>query len=284
MEMIMKVEILAGLENIVVNVDDFSCKSRVSDSIALEMALSQICAFQQNGLYVFPIRSHAHKYFLKVQKNGAIAHVPQPRPKRKAAHPYPQKEPKYALVPLLASMTYPPLASECSTWEESLLLNPASRDNKEGNNSICGIGNSSRTFLNSERPRQGRQGSTEVAPHFGENGEWRILHISMNKRGYGAVESSHCITLMEAVNDGKDLHVSVTMTSIEVGTVGGGTHLQLASQSACLNLLGVKGASKEAPGSNSRLLTTIIIVFSLVTNPGLFSLERTTKLQNLHPD
>ncbi|KAJ6736575.1 3-HYDROXY-3-METHYLGLUTARYL COENZYME A REDUCTASE [Salix viminalis] len=35
------------------------------------------------------------------------------------------------------------------------------------------------------------------------------------------VESSNCITMMEAVNDGKDLHVSVTMPSIEVGTVGG---------------------------------------------------------------
>ncbi|XP_050205665.1 3-hydroxy-3-methylglutaryl-coenzyme A reductase 1 [Mercurialis annua] len=70
------------------------------------------------------------------------------------------------------------------------------------------------------------------------------------------VESSHCITMMEAVNDGQDLHISVTMPSIEVGTIGGGT--QLASQSACLNLLGVKGANREAPGSNSRLLATII--------------------------
>lgn len=70
------------------------------------------------------------------------------------------------------------------------------------------------------------------------------------------VESSHCITMMEAVNDGKDLHVSVTMPSIEVGTIGGGT--QLASQSACLNMLGVKGACRESPGSNSRLLATIV--------------------------
>ncbi|KAL8200325.1 hypothetical protein R6Q57_011664 [Mikania cordata] len=70
------------------------------------------------------------------------------------------------------------------------------------------------------------------------------------------VESSHCITMMEAVNGGKDLHISVTMPSIEVGTVGGGT--QLASQSACLNLLGVKGASKGEPGSNSRVLATIV--------------------------
>lgn len=70
------------------------------------------------------------------------------------------------------------------------------------------------------------------------------------------IESSHCITMMEAVNDGKDLHVSVTMPSIEVGTVGGGT--QLASQSACLNLLGVRGANREAPGSNARLLASIV--------------------------
>ncbi|KAJ8762246.1 hypothetical protein K2173_007402 [Erythroxylum novogranatense] len=70
------------------------------------------------------------------------------------------------------------------------------------------------------------------------------------------VESSQCITMMEAVNDGKDLHISVTMPCIEVGTVGGGT--QLASQSACLNLLGVKGSNKESPGSHSRLLATIV--------------------------
>ena len=42
----------------------------------------------------------------------------------------------------------------------------------------------------------------------------------------------------------------------QVGKVGGGT--QLASQSACLNLLGVKGASKETPGANARLLATIV--------------------------
>ena len=39
------------------------------------------------------------------------------------------------------------------------------------------------------------------------------------------VESSNCMTIMEYAEDGKSLHVSVTMPSIEVGTVGGGTHL-----------------------------------------------------------
>ena len=46
------------------------------------------------------------------------------------------------------------------------------------------------------------------------------------------------------------------VVGIQVGTVGGGT--QLASQSACLDLLGVKGASLESPGANARLLASII--------------------------
>lgn len=33
------------------------------------------------------------------------------------------------------------------------------------------------------------------------------------------IESSHCITMMEAVNGGKDLHISVTMPCIEVFTI-----------------------------------------------------------------
>ena len=82
------------------------------------------------------------------------------------------------------------------------------------------------------------------------------IYIATGQDPAQNVESSHCITMVESVNDGKDLHVSVTMPSIEVGTIGGGT--QLASQSACLNLLGVKGANKENPGSNSRLLATIV--------------------------
>ncbi|XP_057546776.1 3-hydroxy-3-methylglutaryl-coenzyme A reductase 1-like [Amaranthus tricolor] len=82
------------------------------------------------------------------------------------------------------------------------------------------------------------------------------IYIATGQDPAQNVESSHCITMMEAVNDGKDLHISVSMPSIEVGTVGGGT--QLASQAACLNLLGVRGANREAAGGNSRLLASIV--------------------------
>lgn len=94
------------------------------------------------------------------------------------------------------------------------------------------------------------------------------------------IESSHCITMMEAVNDGKDLHVSVTMPCIEVGTVGGGT--QLASQSACLNLLGVKGGCKESPGSNARLLATIVAGSVLAGELSLMSAIAAGQLVNAH--
>lgn len=73
------------------------------------------------------------------------------------------------------------------------------------------------------------------------------------------VESSNCLTIMEYADDGKSLYVSVTMPSIEVGTVGGGTHLP--AQSACLDICGVRGSSKEPnaqPGDNSRKLAQIV--------------------------
>ncbi|KAJ3335969.1 3-hydroxy-3-methylglutaryl-coenzyme A (HMG-CoA) reductase isozyme [Kappamyces sp. JEL0680] len=70
------------------------------------------------------------------------------------------------------------------------------------------------------------------------------------------VESSNCITLMEAVNDGQDLYISCSMPCIEVGTVGGGTGL--GPQGACLAMLGVKGPNADVPGANAQKLARII--------------------------
>ncbi|KAF9239343.1 hydroxymethylglutaryl-coenzyme A reductase-domain-containing protein [Melanogaster broomeanus] len=70
------------------------------------------------------------------------------------------------------------------------------------------------------------------------------------------VESSNCMTLMEPINDDEDLLMTVTMPSIEVGTVGGGTIL--APQGAVLEMLGIKGAHPTCPGQNAQRLARII--------------------------
>ncbi|GLT29254.1 hypothetical protein SLA2020_041310 [Shorea laevis] len=106
------------------------------------------------------------------------------------------------------------------------------------------------------------------------------IYIATGQDPAQNVESSHCITMMEAVNNGKDLHVSVTMPSIEVGTVGGGT--QLASQSACLNLLGVKGANKDSPGAHSKRLASIVAGAVLAGELSLMSALAAGQLVNSH--
>ncbi|XP_030763388.1 3-hydroxy-3-methylglutaryl-coenzyme A reductase-like [Sitophilus oryzae] len=71
------------------------------------------------------------------------------------------------------------------------------------------------------------------------------------------VASSNCMTIIEPYGaDGEDLLISCTMPSVEIGTVGGGT--VLPAQSACLEMLGVKGPHVEVPGDNAKQLARIV--------------------------
>ncbi|KAF2404595.1 putative 3-hydroxy-3-methylglutaryl-coenzyme A reductase [Trichodelitschia bisporula] len=73
------------------------------------------------------------------------------------------------------------------------------------------------------------------------------------------VESANCITVMKNMNG--NLHASVSMPSIEVGTIGGGTILE--PQAAMLDLLGVRGAHQTSPGENARQLARVIAAATL---------------------
>jgi hydroxymethylglutaryl-CoA reductase (NADPH) len=90
------------------------------------------------------------------------------------------------------------------------------------------------------------------------------------------VTSSNCITQMEVIkatdanpNCAGDLYISVTMPSIEVGTVGGGTIL--TAQGACLDLLGVKGSHPTSPGENATQLARIVCASVLAGELSLMS-------------
>ncbi|CAG8580502.1 25917_t:CDS:2, partial [Racocetra persica] len=86
------------------------------------------------------------------------------------------------------------------------------------------------------------------------------MYIATGQDPAQNVESSNCITLMEAIDNPvtntKDLHLTCTMPSIEVGTIGGGTIL--GPQSAVLEMLGVKGPHPTNPGENAKKLARII--------------------------
>ncbi|AKU08597.1 hydroxymethylglutaryl-CoA reductase (NADPH) [Haloferax gibbonsii] len=93
------------------------------------------------------------------------------------------------------------------------------------------------------------------------------------------VEGANAITTAE-VQDG-DLYVSVSIASLEVGTVGGGT--KLPTQSEGLDILGVSGGGDPA-GSNADALAECIAVGSLAGELSLLSALASRHLSSAHAE
>jgi hydroxymethylglutaryl-CoA reductase (NADPH) len=93
------------------------------------------------------------------------------------------------------------------------------------------------------------------------------------------VEGANAITTAD-VRDG-DLYVSVSVASLEVGTVGGGT--KLPTQSEGLDVLGVRGGGDPA-GSNADALAEAIAVGSLAGELSLLSALASRHLSSAHAE
>ena len=91
------------------------------------------------------------------------------------------------------------------------------------------------------------------------------------------VEGANAITTAEVRDDG--LYLSVTLASLEVGTVGGGTGL--ATQSAALDLLGVRGGG-DPPGTNADALAELVAVGALAGECSLLAAMASRHLASAH--
>ncbi|CAI8502813.1 unnamed protein product [Pichia kudriavzevii] len=94
------------------------------------------------------------------------------------------------------------------------------------------------------------------------------IYIATGQDPAQNVESSNCMTLMKKLPNG-DLRISVSMPSIEVGTIGGGTVLE--PQGAMLELLGIRGPHPTEPGANARQLAKVIASAVLASELSLCS-------------
>jgi len=93
------------------------------------------------------------------------------------------------------------------------------------------------------------------------------------------VEGANAITTVEE-RDG-DLYASVSLASLEVGTVGGGT--DLATQAEALSVLGFGGGG-DPPGSNADALAEVIAVGALAGELSLLAALASNHLSSAHEE
>ncbi len=105
------------------------------------------------------------------------------------------------------------------------------------------------------------------------------------------VEGANAITTMEVrkrerdgddeTDAGGDLYASVSLASLEVGTVGGGT--KLPTQSAALDVLGLAGGG-DPPGANADALAEVIAVGALAGELSLVAAFTSRHLASAHAE
>ncbi|MBU4246069.1 MAG: hydroxymethylglutaryl-CoA reductase (NADPH), partial [Nanoarchaeota archaeon] len=91
------------------------------------------------------------------------------------------------------------------------------------------------------------------------------------------VDGSVSITTAEM--EGRDLYISVYISSLNVGTVGGGT--SLATQKEALSIMGCRGATK-VPGENSKKLAEIIAGAILAGELSILAAQASGQMTKAH--
>lgn len=104
------------------------------------------------------------------------------------------------------------------------------------------------------------------------------LYLACGQDAAHVVEASSAITTMDLTKEG-NLYCSVTLSAIQVGTVGGGTGL--ATQKECLRMLGVAGSGKP-PGTNATKLAEIIASAVLAGEISLIGAQAAGHLARAH--
>ena len=104
------------------------------------------------------------------------------------------------------------------------------------------------------------------------------MYIACGQDAAHVVEGSSAIVTMEVTKYGS-LYCSVTLPSLPVGTVGGGTGI--GTQKDCLNLLGVAGAG-DPPGTNSKKLAEIVASAVLAGEISLIGAQAAGHLARAH--
>ncbi|GAA0461567.1 hydroxymethylglutaryl-CoA reductase (NADPH) [Halococcus dombrowskii] len=93
------------------------------------------------------------------------------------------------------------------------------------------------------------------------------------------VEGANAITTVEARED--ELYASVSLASLEVGTVGGGT--KLPTQSEGLSVLGLRGGG-DPPGANADRLAEVIAAGALAGELSLLGALASRHLSSAHAE